>query len=109
MNAEHADEARRMRECVDATLKVVEDMLDLAKHEYGHSIDEAMLHIRAQFEKRAMRVLNAEDQASVRADYANYCAVLVALSESRARARVLEDQVKFRDSVINILGELDSL
>ena len=109
MDGQQADRARRMRECVDATLKIVEDMLMLAKHEYGHCIDEAMVHIGDQFDKRAQRVMTRGDTDAARADYVNYCAVLVALSEARGEVRRLEEAVSFRDSVIDTMGQLDSL
>jgi len=104
-----AEAVKRMRECVDRTVEVVEDMLLLARSEYGHDVDTAMLHIRHQFERRAKRVLESGDLVGAGADYANYSAVLVVLSEAKARIAKLEDAVLFRDSVINTIGELDSL
>jgi len=104
-----AEHARRLRECVDKTVSAVEEMIDLAKHEYGHSVDEAMLHIREYFEQRASRVVLEENEFGARCDYAAYCAALIVLSETQARVAALEDAVQFRDSVINILGEIDEL
>jgi hypothetical protein len=109
MSDDDDDVKRRRDEIIRITDAAVNRTVDVMRHavdvalQVGHSTDEARICLRDEFMVRGVRRVEEGNTDGAQADYANYCAVILALINARDMIAHLEGSIGIRDSLIEIL------
>lgn len=102
LEQQRQEQIRVANETVERTIDVMRNAIDVAL-EVGSTYNEAHISLRDEFMHRGVRRIEMGDYRGAQADYANYCAVIMALVEARDQIEDLEGCIAIRDALIEVI------